>query len=212
MELKTTKCKNCKKQIKLGSFRELGFWEPDYDEYSDPIVWRHAGTGYAACGMGGSPGYAEPVSVKNIYVASSWRNSLQETVVKVLRAAGYTVYDFKNPQPNTGFGWQEVMPSYVLGSETTDRTEYLEALEHPRSVEGFESDMQAMEAADLILLVLDCGKSAHLELGWAAGAQKLSAILMIEETVTPELMYKMVDKIVTSATELLDWIEEADAS
>ena len=34
-----------------------------------------------------------------IYVASSWSNEDQQWVVNTLRAAGHTVYDFKNPGP-----------------------------------------------------------------------------------------------------------------
>jgi hypothetical protein len=34
-----------------------------------------------------------------IYVASSWRNLYQPTVVTALRQEGYEVYDFRHPAP-----------------------------------------------------------------------------------------------------------------
>lgn len=37
-----------------------------------------------------------------IYVASSWRNSFQQDVVKFLRDVGHEVYDFKNPPHGRG--------------------------------------------------------------------------------------------------------------
>ena len=45
----------------------------------------------------------------NIYVASSWRNTLQPLVVALLKHYGHTVYDFRNPaHGNTGFSWSEI--------------------------------------------------------------------------------------------------------
>lgn len=46
--------------------------------------------------------------MKKIYVASSWRNDFQPTVVKYLREAGYDVYDFKNPPNRSGFAWSSI--------------------------------------------------------------------------------------------------------
>lgn len=145
----------------------------------------------------------------SIYVASSWRNGLQQLVVHTLRAAKFEVYDFKNPQPNTGFHWSEV--GLQRDNETCPVSEYLAALEHPRAVEGFKSDFDAMQAADTFVLVLPCGRSAHLELGWAVGAGKRTAVLLVgEDPVIPELMYKMVDHLAPSVVDLLGWLGVED--
>lgn len=145
-----------------------------------------------------------------IYVASSWRCAMQPGVIHVLRAAGLDAYDFRNPPNGAGFGWEEVMPAYVPGSERTSVEDYLAGLEHPRAVEGFDSDFAAMEKADTFVLVLPCGRSAHLELGWAVGAGKRTAILLDGPDVTPELMYKMVDLVTPSVHELLGWLGVQD--
>jgi hypothetical protein len=151
----------------------------------------------------GLPGY--------VYVASSWRNTFQPAVVHILAAAGIECYDFRNPPNGAGFGWEEVMPGYVPGSELVYPGAYLDAIEHPRAVEGFESDFAAMEAADTFVLVLPCGRSAHLELGWAVGAGKRTAILLQgPEPMVPELMYRMVDYIAPSVFELLGWLGVKD--
>lgn len=142
-----------------------------------------------------------------IYVASSWRNPMQDAVVHVLRAAGLPVYDFKNPEPNTGFHWSEVGLQH--GGDVEPRANYLAALEHPRSIAGFQSDFDAMQAADTFVLVLPCGRSAHLELGWAVGAGKRTAILL-DDPCTPELMYRMVDHLATSVFDLLGWLGVQD--
>lgn len=44
-----------------------------------------------------------------IYVASSWRNKIQPSVVVALREAGHEVYDFRNPREgDTGFHWSDI--------------------------------------------------------------------------------------------------------
>lgn len=91
------------------------------------------------------------------------------------------------------------------GSDWEQADEYLAMVNHPRAVEGFTADFSAMQKADAFVLVLPCGKSAHLELGWAVGAGKRTAILL-EDPVEPELMYRMVDLMTTDITELLGWL------
>lgn len=133
-----------------------------------------------------------------IYVASSWRNEYQQEVVRQLRAAGHEVYDFKNPPGLKGFAWHETDPKY--GQWTA--SEYREALRHPTAEACFKSDFDAMKWADACLMVQPCGRSAALELGWSAGAGKLTLALLAEGQ-DPELMLKMCDCICLSMYEVL---------
>jgi len=66
-------------------------------------------------------------------------------------------------------------------------------------------DIDALLAADTVVLVLPCGRSAHLELGLAIGAGKRTAILLTD-TLEPELMYKAVDFMTPSLPALLEWL------
>jgi hypothetical protein len=121
-----------------------------------------------------------------IYVASSWRNERQPEVVRALRAAGHEVYDFRNPtEGEHGFSWRQITPEPRPWSPELTR----EVLAHPVSERGFNLDHGAMEWATAFVMVLPCGKSAHLELGWACGAGKLAMVLM-EHPDEPELMYR----------------------
>lgn len=145
-----------------------------------------------------------------VYVASSWRNPLQPVVVRILRAAGIDCYDFRNPEGGTGFSWSEVKESARpgipgKGSDWESAEDYLAMVNHPRAIEGFDSDFAAMDKADTFVMVLPCGKSAHLELGWAIGAGKRTAILL-EDPVEPELMYRMADYLAPSVVDLLGWL------
>ncbi len=135
---------------------------------------------------------------RKIYVASSWRNPLQSETVQALTTDAHKVYDFKNPRPgDNGFAWSEIDPNW---QEWTAK-QYVEALDHPLAKQGFASDFNAMKWADTFVLVLPCGRSAHLELGWAVGAGKQTLILT-RDGEEPELMAKMCDHICTSLDEL----------
>ena len=70
---------------------------------------------------------------------------------------------------------------------------------------GFAQDKLALQMADVTVLVLPCGRSAHLELGYAAGQGQHIAILMLEPN-EPELMYLLCDRVCLSMDELLSWL------
>lgn len=142
-----------------------------------------------------------------VYVASSWRNTIYPAVIEVIKAAGIDHYDFRNPPEGAGFGWEQIGATPFSRSES--KQSYLEMIEHPRAIEGFAADFNAMQKADTFVLVLPCGKSAHLELGWAVGAGKRTAILL-EDPVEPELMYRMVDHLAPSVFDLLGWLGVED--
>lgn len=125
-----------------------------------------------------------------IYVASSWGNEWQPRVVDALRQYEFTVYDFRHPaEGEHGFHWSEIDPDW----ESWTPDQFVNALQHRDAVRGFDLDFDAMTSCDACLLVLPCGRSAHLELGWAAGQGKTTGILYLKGSGEPELMYRMVD-------------------
>jgi len=172
-----------------------------------------------------------------IYVASSWRNPWQPTVVELLRDADLAVYDFRHPAPgDEGFRWTDVDPEW----KAWQPERYREALAHPIAEHGFGLDMDALENCTACLLVQPCGTSSHLELGWAVGAGKRTAVLFPTDLeaqpvgghsvssapcracgdldgchlparvrrVEPELMAKMADTILIGRRELSEWVAE----
>ena len=115
-----------------------------------------------------------------IYVASSWRNPFQPAIVQALREDKHEVYDFRNPSDgDSGFHWREIESDWQ--EWTSER--YVEALAHPIAEAGFKKDRDALDWCDACVCVLPCGRSAHLELGYAIGQQKRTAILMPDRTV-----------------------------
>lgn len=136
-----------------------------------------------------------------IYVASSWRNLLQPGVVEALRSLGHDVYDFRNPGPDDrGFVWSQCATPERLKDPRRYRDE---VLTHPIAQAGFANDMNALRDADATVLVLPCGRSAHLELGWATGAGQRTLVLLDDPLSEPELMYLMNAHLCASLEELL---------
>ena len=138
-----------------------------------------------------------------VYVASSWRNAAHPGVVETIRAAGIEAYDFRHPaEGDEGFAWSSIDPEW----QSWTAREYVAALDHPLAVKGYALDFDAMDRANIFVLVLPCGRSAHLELGWAVGAGKRTAILLNGDH-EPELMVKMVDHIAVDMADLLVWLD-----
>lgn len=138
---------------------------------------------------------------RKIYLASSWRNTYQPQLLQVLRSNGHEVYDFRQPvegDPESGFAWQKIDPLW----REWDIPTYIRALSTKEAFQGFNRDWNAMKWADTFVLLLPCGRSAHLEAGWAIGQKKDTYIYLKPEQFEPDLMYKMAT-IVTSDDALL---------
>lgn len=138
-----------------------------------------------------------------IYVASSWRNEhRQQTAVCLLRAAGHEVYDFRNPAPgDTGFSWRSCATTEQLRDPRRFRDEVLTSA---IARDGFAKDMAALAGADVTVLVLPCGRSAHLELGWAAGHGQRTFVIWDDPISEPELMYLACEATCCSIGEVVE--------
>ena len=153
---------------------------------------------------GGGDGAAS----RRIYLASSWRNPAQPEAVECLRAAGHEVYDFRHPTADTpGFAWEDVDPAWQDWSSR----QYIRALQHPHAREGFRRDFVAMLWANTFVLLLPCGRSAHLEAGWAVGSGR-DLIIVHPEGEPPELMAAMAMAIVPTIPDVLPLLADSNRS
>lgn len=119
-----------------------------------------------------------------VYVASSWRNLLQPGIVTALRSAGIACYNFRNPEPGSnGFSWSSIDPNWLMWTPNQWRN----ALHSGVAQRGYHLDKSAMDRADCCVLVLPCGRSAHLKAGYMAGQGKPVFTLALE-SVEPDLM------------------------
>lgn len=138
-----------------------------------------------------------------IYVASSWRNKAQPGVVAMLRKVGHEVYDFRHPPHGRGgFAWSDIDPEW----QQWTAKQYREALSTSIANDGYLSDMDGMEWADACVLVLPCGRSAHLEAGWFCGQGK-PVFVLTQDGEEPELMAKMCTAICVDWYDLLETLD-----
>jgi nucleoside 2-deoxyribosyltransferase len=134
-----------------------------------------------------------------IYVASSWRNLLQPSIVMALRRCGHEVYDFKHPAPgDNGFAWSSIDPDW----QNWTPEQYRESLKHPIAARGYALDKNALDECEAAVLVLPSGRSASWEFGYAMGQKKPGYVVMFDK-FEPELMY-LEAKLLTAMNELFD--------
>ena len=131
-----------------------------------------------------------------IYLASSWRNEHYTEVLDRLREEGFDVYDFRNE--DTAFHWRSVHAEW----KKWDLFSFVQALETKIAIRGFASDLSAMRRSDVCVLLLPCGRSAHLEAGWFVGKGK-QLFILVPEDIEPELMYSMADGVLGSVEDLV---------
>lgn len=145
--------------------------------------------------------------MSRIYVASSWRNAFQPDVVRDLRADGHEVYDFRNPPTGVpGFVWSEIDPDWQDWSAKRYRRLLLT---HPIAARGFITDLRGMQWADTCVLVLPCGRSAHLEAGWFTGQGK-RCLILTRDGEEPELMALLATDICVSVDEVLAALRQGE--
>lgn len=137
-----------------------------------------------------------------IYVASSWRNKRLDPIVASLRAAGFSAYDFREFEHGVpAFNWTDIDPNW----QNWDAETFREMLNHPLALRGYDRDMSELKSCSALLLVLPCNRSAHLELGFAIGARKPTALLL--ENGEPELMYRAVDRLCVNMEEVCEFFD-----
>jgi hypothetical protein len=134
-----------------------------------------------------------------IYVASSWRNKYQPEICQQLVRWGHQVFDYRHPRPGyNGFHWSQIDKNWENWSPEEHRVVLQEST---TASHGFMSDLRGMQWADACVLVLPCGRSAHLEAGWFAGTGKRLVVYMPEKQ-EPDLMYLLAQDIVLNDEEL----------
>lgn len=147
-----------------------------------------------------------------IYVASSWRNPHYESVLDCLDQWNLPYYNWRDEE---GFHWSDVFTPDLIGIDIDEHqkshwtlpispTQYHYGMLHQRAKKGFERDMLHLREASAVILLLPCGKSAHLEAGWAVGSGKPVALYM-PESLQPELMYGMFDRMTDNIDDLMRW-------
>ena len=130
-----------------------------------------------------------------IYIASSWQNPYLDDIVSILsdrnhevRATGATR---PAPPPFPGAagsgGNQLEGPDGGLDS-------VMSFLHLPSTQTSYQLDCATLVEAEVLLCVLPCGRSAHVELGMALGLS--IPVVLLHDGIEPDLMHLGVDAVV----------------
>lgn len=139
---------------------------------------------------------------RKIYLATSWRNPDYDALLQKLMKAGHEVYDFRDPR--YAFKWGEIDKNWL--NWTIDQFRKILLMDE-RAKKGFDRDKEALDWCDTCVLLAPCGKSAHLELGYARGLGKDCIIYLNQKGFEPELMYRFTKKLVINDEGLLKLLE-----
>ena len=135
----------------------------------------------------------------NVYVVGSLRNPHVTQVSKRLREDGFVVWDeWVSAGPEADDHWQRY--------ELEKGRSYQEALTGLAAQNTFYFDKGLIDLADIGVLVMPAGKSAHLELGYMAARGKRTFIL---QDVSPErfdVMPQFAEKVFGNLEELLEYL------
>ena len=125
--------------------------------------------------------------MKSIYLIGSLRNPEIPKIAGEIRKKGFDVFD----------DW------YAAGPEADDYWRDYEKLrghDYPTALSGyaarhvFEFDLYHLDRCDIGILVLPAGRSGHLELGFMAGKEKPTFILLGAEPDRFDVMYKFASE------------------
>lgn len=124
-----------------------------------------------------------------IYIASSWKMEVAcKEIANFLRCNKHEVDLFCEERPErTAFSFDK-----IKGHENLNG---IEMLEQPLVQQAFKEDKKWLDWADVCLLVLPSGRSAHLEAGYAKGQGKELWIVGTFPAGEHDVMYGFADKV-----------------
>lgn len=103
--------------------------------------------------------------MKQIYLIGSLKNENVPKIGIILREIGFRVFDdWFAPGPEADDFWRKF--------EKLRGSSYKQALNNPAAKHIFEFDKKHIDESDIGVLVMPCGKSGHLELGYMLGQGK----------------------------------------
>lgn len=136
----------------------------------------------------------------SIYIASSWKQEKRVTnLAEYLRDQTDIIaeaYDFTDSKCGAApFKWSDL--TNINAPFSLSLSEKLR--HHPVAVKAYQQNMLAMQRADVCILLLPAGASAHSEAGWFAGKGKPVIVISPTAIDNIELMYNMYDRIIGDA-------------
>ena len=137
-----------------------------------------------------------------IFLSGSLRNPRIPEIAQSLREGGHIVFDdWFAGGPEADDWWQKY--------EADRGRTYPEALGGYAANHILSYDRHHIDCSDAVVLVLPCGPSGHLELGYAIGRGIRGIVLMPEPPIRWDVMYRLADAVVFTVADALVKLKEA---
>lgn len=131
-----------------------------------------------------------------IYIASSWKN--QKAVIALaeyLEKYGFEVDAFcRSSDKRYAFHWSEL----VDDEDDLKNYDAIEMLADPRTQRAFREDRKWLDWSDCVIMLMPCGRSSHMEAGYAKGQGKLLYIYGAFPKGEFDVMYGFADGLFRS--------------
>lgn len=126
--------------------------------------------------------------MKSIYIIGALKNREIMNLANEIRVLGFDVFDdWLTPGPEAD--------SFLLQYEKNRNHSYKEALRGYAAQHIFYFDKKHIDRCDMAIMVMPCGKSGHLELGYVLGCGKKGFILFESEPERMDLMYNFASDV-----------------
>lgn len=120
-----------------------------------------------------------------VYLAGRLADPDIPTLTALLTKHSLDVFsEWYTPGPEADVRWRDY--EQALGID------YITALQRPSAQNTYQFDKRHIDASDVMVAVLPCGKSAHLEIGYMIGKGKPVFLLMRDEPDRWDVMYNFV--------------------
>lgn len=125
---------------------------------------------------------------KKIYLIGALKNWGIVDLANQLETQGFSVFaDWLTPGPEAD--------KYLLEYAKLRGWSYKQTLSSYAATHTFDFDKTHIDLCDLAIMVLPCGKSAHMELGYVRGCGKPGYILFDKEPDRFDLMYRFATDV-----------------
>lgn len=140
-----------------------------------------------------------------IYIIGSLRNKNVPIIGNKLRKLDENWEIFENWY-GSGPHADDCLRDYCKGKGLN----YKETLKDPAAVNTYQFDKRHLTRATDVVMVMPCGKSCHLEFGWARGKGKRGYILFDKIPSRIDIMYQFATNIFFSFDELAEELKKYD--
>ena len=131
-----------------------------------------------------------------IYIIGSLRNPAVPAITKRLMDNNLQVF-------SEWYGAGERADDHFREYHQSLGRSYLEALKTDAAKTIFEFDKKHIDLADTVILINPCGRSGHVEFGYAAGCKKI-CLYLLDDPDRWDLMLQFATKIYTNLDDIIN--------